>query len=45
MATSAFEMAKKYYDRGRWSDGRLRALVAKGKLTTAEYTTITGKSY
>lgn len=40
-----FDMAKKNYDRGLWTDDMLRKLVVKGKLTTEQYKEITGKDY
>lgn len=50
MATSVYDLAKKYYNtylRGErmWSEARLRALVEKGKLTKEEFTDITGLDY
>ena len=36
------ELASKNYERGLWTDDMLRKLVAKGKLTSAEYEMITG---
>ena len=42
---TTFEMAKKNYDRGLWTDDMLRKLVAKGKLTIGQYDEITGKDY
>lgn len=41
---TAFEMAKKYYPR-LWNKGRLKALVAAGKLTEAEYSELTGEAH
>lgn len=40
-----FDLAKKNYDRGLWTDDMLRKLVAKGKLTAEQYKEITGKDY
>lgn len=45
MHSKAFVMAKKYYDQGLWQEFRIRALVEKGKLTSDEYTEITGQDY
>jgi hypothetical protein len=39
-----FEAANKYYPT-LWSKDRLKALVVAGKLTTTEYTQITGEEY
>lgn len=41
---SIYELAKKYYPK-LWDEGRLRALVAAGKLTPAEFKEITGIDY
>ena len=40
-----FEMAKKNYERGLWTDDMLMNLVAKGKIKSAEYEAITGEAY
>ncbi len=40
-----FDLAKKNYDRGLWTDDMLSRLVANRKLTSAEYERITGKPY
>ena len=37
-----FEMAKKNYERGLWTDTMLQTLVKKGKLTSDEYKEIVG---
>lgn len=42
---TTFDMAMKNYTRGLWTDDMVAKLVAKGKLTTAEYEEITGKAY
>lgn len=39
------EMAKKNYERGLWTVEMLAALVAKGKMTEADYNEITGETY
>ena len=44
MSEAIKEQAKKYYPEW-WSIGRLKALVAAGKLTTEEYQEITGEVY
>ena len=40
-----FDMAKKNYDKGLWTKEMLAAIVAKGKLTAAQYEEITGEAY
>lgn len=40
-----FEMALKNYSRGLWTDDMLAKLVAKGKLTSAQYEEIVGAAY
>ena len=45
MSISNYEMAKRNYDRGLWTDGMLRKLTEKGKLTPEEYKQITGNDY
>lgn len=40
----AYELAKKYYP-VYWSKERLKALVAKGKLTEAQFKDLTGEEY
>ena len=42
---TTFDMAMKNYSRGLWTDDMVAKLVAKGKLTSAEYEAITGKAY
>lgn len=42
---TTFELALKNYSRGLWTDDMIAKLVAKGKLTSVEYTEITGKDY
>ena len=39
------EMAIKNYSRGLWTDDMLAKLVAKGKLTSAQYEEIVGEAY
>ena len=41
---NVFELAQKYYPT-LWSKGRLKTLVAAGKLTADEYQQITGEVY
>lgn len=38
---SNFDIAKKNYDRGLWTDDMLARLVDRGKLTQEEYNIIT----
>lgn len=40
-----FEMALKNYSRGLWTDDMLAKLVAKGKITSAQYEEIVGEAY
>lgn len=40
-----FDIALKNYNRGLWTDDMLSKLVAKGKITSAEYEEITGEPY
>lgn len=40
-----YKMAKKYYDKGLWTEADLRRLVAAGQLTAEEYEEITGEPY
>ena len=40
-----FEKIKKYYDSGVWDERRVRDAVAKGAITAAQFTEITGKAY
>ena len=40
-----FEKIKKFYDAGVWSELRVRDAVAKGAITAAQFTEITGKAY
>jgi uncharacterized XkdX family phage protein len=42
---SNYEMAKRNYDRGLWTDTMIHKLTEKGKLTAEEYKQITGKDY
>lgn len=39
------EMAMHNYDRNLWTDDMIAKLVAKGKLTSADYEEITGMAY
>lgn len=36
---------KSYYDEGLWTDKMVRKAVSLGYITSAQYTTITGKTY
>ena len=40
-----YEKVKSYYDRGLWSDYRVREAVAKNWITAEEYKEITGNDY
>lgn len=40
-----FEKIKKWYGQGLWTMEMVAAAVVKGKLTAAEYQTITGQEY
>ena len=43
--STKFNDVKKYYDMGFWSEAKVKNAVAKGWITSAEYKTITGKTY
>ena len=45
MASTYFELVKRKYDNGEWTDKMLRALVKAGRITAAEYEQITGEKY
>ena len=38
-----YKMAKKYYDKGLWTEADLQKLVDEGKLTQEEYDEIVGE--
>ena len=40
-----FKTVKNFYDRGLWSQERVRNAVIKGWITEEEYKTITGEDY
>lgn len=40
-----FKTVKNFYDRGLWSQERVRNAVIKGWITEEEYRTITGEDY
>jgi hypothetical protein len=40
-----FEKYKAWYESGMWTKRMLRDVTAKGKITTDEYTEITGEEY
>ena len=40
-----YDKIKKYYDKGIWSEQRVRDAVAKGVITPAQFKEITGKDY
>jgi hypothetical protein len=40
-----YELVKAKYESGEWTKKMLRLLVASGKITAAEYETITGEAY
>lgn len=39
------EIAKKWYDKGKWSEEELRMLVEALRITADEFKQITGKDY
>lgn len=43
--SNGYFLAKKNYDRGMWSKAMLQMLVARDRLTAAEYEEITGEVY
>ena len=43
--TKNFDIAKKNFDRGIWTEEMLSNLVGKGKLSATEYEEITGNPY
>jgi uncharacterized XkdX family phage protein len=45
MSQRYYEICKRYYDQGIYTDDDLKKFVAKGKLTPEEYEEITGKKY
>ena len=42
---SKYEMVKRFYDSGAWSEHRVHEAVVKGWITPEQYTEITGKEY
>ncbi|EET60441.1 XkdX family protein [Marvinbryantia formatexigens DSM 14469] len=40
-----FEIIKRYYNKGLYSDGNLAVFVTAGKITAEQYAEITGKEY
>lgn len=40
-----YEIAKRYYDLGYYDNAKVSLFVQYGKITEAEYETITGESY
>lgn len=40
-----FDKVKKFYDLGLYTDAQVAMFVVKGKLTKAEYKSITGNTY
>ena len=40
-----YEIVKKYYDKGLWSEYRVKMAVSKGWITPEEYKEITGQDY
>lgn len=42
---TTYELALRNYTRGLWTDDMVARLVAKGKITSADYEAITGKAY
>lgn len=45
MASTYFELVKRKWDKGEWTEKMLRALVKAGRITTMEYEQITGYPY
>lgn len=43
--SNGYFLAKKNYDNGMWSKAMLQMLVARDRLTVAEYEEITGEKY
>lgn len=43
--SAKFELVKRYYDLGFWSEIKVRHAVEKGWITAEEYVIITGKAY
>lgn len=39
------ETIKGYFDKGLWTAGMVKNAVGKGKLTAAEYESVTGAAY
>lgn len=42
---SKYDIVKDYYDKGLWSEYRVRMAVEKGWITAEEYEEITGSKY
>ncbi len=40
-----YEKIKEYYERGLWSEARVRDAVEKGAITAEQFREITGKEY
>ena len=40
-----YEKIKEYYERGLWSEQRVRQAVAKGAITSEQFREITGKDF
>ncbi len=40
-----YEKIKEFYERGLWSEQRVREAVAKGAITPMQFREITGKDY
>jgi len=43
--SAKYELVKSYYDKGLWSEARVRMAVEKGWITEEEFTEITGEPY
>lgn len=43
--SNKYSLVKRYYDRGLWSESRVRLAVQKGWITEEEFKLITGKDY
>jgi len=44
-ASTYYELVKEKWDSGQWNERMLRALVAAGRITSAEFEAITGIKY
>lgn len=44
MSKTFYDMAKRYYEEGRWNKDMIDSLYAKGRLTEEEYNNIIGEN-